>query len=82
MANTKAQVFDSTTSTHALLGVVKEEKEQCFTNAYITSTDDVKEMLKRKYGGGPYRVQVCQKPRNGATVQRVPDKFGSTIWAT
>jgi len=52
------QIIEQTTSTRALLRVIKEEKEQCFRDAYISDMATVAKVLKRKCGEDPFRIQV------------------------
>ena len=62
MPRTHDQVIEVTKTTRALVELVKEEEEQVFANAYISDMAKVQEMLKRKCGKDPFRIQVWHNP--------------------
>lgn len=64
----KPQVIDQAQSTRALAQVIIEENKQCFTHAYISNMAKVEDVLKKKCGSDPFRIQVWleHNPRNHA----------------
>lgn len=52
------QVIEQAQSTRALEQVIVEENKQCFTHAYISNMAKVEEVLKKKCGSDPFRIQV------------------------
>jgi archaellum component FlaF (FlaF/FlaG flagellin family) len=58
MPRTSDQIVEKTSNTQDLVKVVREEKEQIFRDAYITDMGKVADMLKRKCGKDPFRIDV------------------------
>lgn len=70
MAPTSAQIIENARSTHALFKVVVEKNKQCFKDAYISEVSKVEDVLKRKCGSDPFRIQVWENP-----IQRVASRL-------
>ena len=68
MSAQRPRVIDQAQSTRALEQVIVEANKQCFTHAYISNMAKVQDVLKKKCGSDPFRIQVWLEsdPRNYA----------------